>query len=203
MSNLAISAIFQTPDSGLLWGFTEGETQQQSRDLANKWIDVHAHLFIPAELDQIHIRDLTSFRSSARDHFLVKFAQWHIDYYDFDEIPMTKYEHSIYAQIVDEWYKMYQDVIIASHILPTVMAPEGDVFQPLNLIKDGAEEMYRKIDSKKTFASYLSTNYIKNAVLLHPIQAMMLYKDEEDRKMMFRYQLFKDEKESEVTTCKD
>lgn len=196
-----IVVIFQNRKNMLLWGFAKGEELSDAMSLAMTWESDHAHVLSASERAELTIEPVELYGKNIRGAFLAKYSEYEIirEY----GLAITKYEKRFYEEPVDMWYQMYQNAIIASQVIPDILTGGASLMESLEQFKTISETLYNYIDNKETFRHYLSTIQVKNMLITHPGQVLMQLADEDERLALFRHQLFKDDKESEVKQCED
>lgn len=201
---MIIYANFQDKD---LYGYAdpeycfEGETPE---DMVDGWLKLHKEFFTEEEFNRLHIIQIARNSKEGR-RFLDRTLDVFNIYHYLDRCPflVTGYEAYLYKQTIQEYYSMYQNVVIAGKLLPPVLNQEiiHDKM-PLNEIKRKqnmsitmdnlrtlSEIMYESVQSKESFVSFLSTTFIKDNLLMHPLCAMGLYAEEMRLNKSFRYHM--------------
>lgn len=201
LNNAKFVAIFKDDKTMILWGFAKGETLGDAMALANEWKEHHRHVLSTSEATQLMIAPVEVTSKKLRNAFMTKYSDYEIirEY----GMAITKYEKRFYDEPIDLWYEMYQNIIIGSQVIPDILTGGTEIQGPLNHLRVICEHLYNRINNRETFVRYLSTIQVKNMLITHPGQVLMQLADEDERLALFRYQLFKDDKESEVKQCED
>ena len=207
MKNLEITTVCQSESRLTMWGFIDAPFKSdKSMQLFHDWEDIHCGVLSLKERNEVVIGSLVFNGESHKRSFMAKYNSYEIT--NFHGIPgcaLAKYEQVIYEPIVSEWYEMYQHVIVAGQLLPSILY-DGNLYgnddpaidKKLQQLKEITGWLYNEIDNKQAFLTHMSTVHIKNTLMVHPTTALMQCADEQHRLELFRHQLFKDE-EREVS----
>ena len=182
--SLEIILLFQNRKSILFYAYCDANDLH----LMGEYLEQHKSVFTDKEYEDLYVGKRKFEDSNEKRSFERKFSIYKIDYYQIPSVLMTGIEKDVYHETLYEWYNMYKDVIIASQILPYVI--EGE---PIKKLKDVGCDMYKEVECFDDFTRLLSTKYIKNNLLLHPLTVLNSYKENKSMREHFRYQMFKDD----------
>lgn len=182
----------------------EGETPD---DMVNGWLNLHKEFFTKEEFEKLHIVQITRNSREGR-RFLDRTSDVFNIYHYLDRRPflVTGYEVYLCKDEIQKYYSMYQDVIIAGVALPNVLnqgvigddLSDKELSRKKNMsitmdnLRTLSEIMYESVQSKETFVSFLSTTFIKDKLLMHPLRALGLYAEEMRLNASFRYHMSAD-----------
>lgn len=202
INHLSVTAVYQNSTKMVMYGYVQSSYGEKDEDVLRKWISLHEWALTKPEMDDLVIDQMVFSNLYQQREFIDRtYGLFGIRYYcDNKDIPLTGYETFIYEEAIEDWYQMYQNVVIAGQLLPSVLfrGKEDKLQNAMTNLNRVSEQMYGEIDSKESFVSHLSTNHVKRVLMMHPLQAMAQYSREHEQLDLFRYQLFKEEKESEV-----
>lgn len=183
--NLEITLVYQNRNKMILYGFVDEPYAPNGFTTTVNWLQQNPSI----KGEKNHIEKLKFKTIRAKLEWVEMHLEFLIEKYYMSKLLFTRYERLIYHETLFGLYEMYKDVVIAGQILPMFLDLDIQQQLPFNLGKL-SEDMYKLVNDYASFTSILSTKYVTNKLIAHPINILLMSKENKENEKLFKDKMF-------------